>query len=99
MLCRSFHSFFFFSFCFCFSLGACQASHVLLVVKKMPDNAGDPEEIWVQSLGQKDVLEEGMSTHSSILAREIPWAEKPGTFHAVAGEAGKTEHLSTSGYD
>ena len=32
----------------------------------------------VQSLGQKDPLEEGMTTHSSILACRIPWTEKPG---------------------
>ena len=28
-------------------------------------------ETWVQSLGQKDPLEEGMATHSSILAWRI----------------------------
>ena len=32
----------------------------------------------VQSLGQEDALEEGMATHSSILARRIPWTEEPG---------------------
>ena len=32
----------------------------------------------VQSLGQKGPLEEGMATHSSILASRIPWAEEPG---------------------
>ena len=29
-------------------------------------------ETWVQSLGQEDTLEEGMATHSSILAWRIP---------------------------
>ena len=29
-------------------------------------------------LGQKDPLEEGIATHSSILARRIPWTEEPG---------------------
>ena len=29
-------------------------------------------ETWVQSLGQEDPLEEGMATHSSILAWRIP---------------------------
>ena len=43
-------------------------------------------ETWVQSLGWKDVLEEGMATHSSVLAWRIPmdrgawWA----TVHGVA---------------
>ena len=32
----------------------------------------------VSSLGQEDPLEEGMATHSSILARKIPWTEEPG---------------------
>ena len=32
----------------------------------------------VQSLGQEDRLEEGMATHSSILAWRIPWTEEPG---------------------
>ena len=32
-------------------------------------------ETWVQSLGWEDPLEEGMATHSSILA---PWTEEPG---------------------
>ena len=35
-------------------------------------------EAWVWSLGQEDSLEKEMTTHSSILAREIPWTEEPG---------------------
>ena len=31
-----------------------------------------------KSLGQEDPLEKEMATHSSILAREIPWTEEPG---------------------
>ena len=31
----------------------------------------------VQSLGWEDPLEEGMATHSSILAWRIPWTEEP----------------------
>ena len=31
------------------------------------------QETWVQSLGQEDSLEKGMTTHSSILAWRIPW--------------------------
>ena len=34
--------------------------------------------MWVQSLGWEDPLEEGMATHSSILAWRIPWTEEPG---------------------
>ena len=31
----------------------------------------------VQSLGQEDALEKGMTTHSNILAWRIPWTEEP----------------------
>ena len=34
-------------------------------------------ETWVQSLGWEDPIEEGMATHSSILAWRIPWTEEP----------------------
>ena len=33
--------------------------------------------MWVPSLGQEDPLEEGMATHSSILAQSIPGTEEP----------------------
>jgi len=36
------------------------------------------QEIRVQSLGWEDPSEEGMATHSSILAWRIPWTEEPG---------------------
>ena len=35
-------------------------------------------ETQVQSLGQEDPLEEGMATHSGILAWRTPWTEEPG---------------------
>ena len=43
------------------------------------------QETWVQSLGQEDTLETGMTTHSSILAWRIPWTEEPGraTIHGM----------------
>ena len=34
--------------------------------------------MWVPSLAQEDPLEEGMATHSSVLAWRIPWTEEPG---------------------
>ena len=33
--------------------------------------------MWVQSLGQEDLLEKEMATHSSILTWKIPWIEDP----------------------
>ena len=35
------------------------------------------QEMWIQSLGQEDPLEEEMATHSSILVWKIPWSEEP----------------------
>ena len=48
-----------------------EASLVALVVKNLPANARDIE-MWVQSLGQEDPLEEEMATYSSTLAWKIP---------------------------
>ena len=35
------------------------------------------------SLGREDPLEKEMVTHSSILAREIPWSEEPGGLQSM----------------
>ena len=43
----------------------------------------EPQETWVQSLGQEDSLEEGMATHSSILA---PWTEEPGRPRSIESQ-------------
>ena len=51
-----------------------RASLVAQLVKNLPAM----QETWVQSLGWKDSLEEGMAIHSSILAWRIPWTEEPG---------------------
>ena len=37
----------------------------------------------VQSLGQEDPLEEGMATHSSILAWRMSWTEEPGGLQSI----------------
>ena len=41
------------------------------------------QEMYVRSLGWEDFLEEEMATHSSILALEIPWTEKPDGLQAI----------------
>ena len=46
----------------------------------------ETSEIWVQSLGQKDPLEEGMATHSSILAWRTPWADVPGRLQSIGSQ-------------
>ena len=41
------------------------------------------QEMWVWFLSQEDPLEEGMATHSSILAWRIPWTEEPGGLQSI----------------
>ena len=52
------------------------------------------QETWVQSLGQEDILEKEMATHSSILAWKITWMEKPGRLQSMGHkESDTTEQL------
>jgi len=54
-------------------------------------------ETWVQSLGWEDPLEEGMATHSSILAWRIPHGQRSLAGYGPWGceELDTTERLST----
>ena len=47
----------------------------------------ETQEMWVQSLGQEDPLEEGMATHSTILAWRIPWIEEPGGLQPMGSQS------------
>ena len=47
--------------------------------------------MWVRSLGWEDPQEEGMATHSSIIAWRIPWAEEPGGAIHSHKESDRTE--------
>ena len=40
----------------------------------------------VQSLGREDPLEKEMATHTSIIAREIPWTEEPGRLQPMGSQ-------------
>ena len=60
------------------------------VVKNLPASAGI-QEMQVRSLGWEDPLKEGMETHSSTLAWEIPWTEEPGGLQSIG--------LQTTGHD
>ena len=57
------------------------------MVKNLPAMQG----MWVRSLGWEEPLEEGMATHSSILAWRIPWTEEPGGLQSIG--------LQTVGHD
>ena len=48
------------------------------------------QETWVRSLGQEDSLEKEMATHSSILAKRIPWTEEPGELQPTRSQKSRT---------
>ena len=56
-----------------------------LVVQNLPASFRDIE-TWVQFLNQEDLLEEGMATHSSILAWKITWTEEPGGLQSIGSQ-------------
>ena len=58
------------------------ASLVAQLVKSLPAM----QETWVPLLTSEDWLEEGMATHSSILAWRIPWTEEPGGLQSIGSQ-------------
>jgi len=44
------------------------------------------QENWVQPLGQEGPLQEGMATHSRILAWRNPWTEEPGGLLSIESQ-------------
>ena len=50
---------------------------------KNPLALQETQETWVRSLGREDPLEGETTTHSSILAWEIPWTEEPGRLQSM----------------
>ena len=58
------------------------ASLVVQMVKNLPAMRDTLD----QSLGQEDPLEEGMATHSNILAWTIPWTEEPGRLQSMGSQ-------------
>ena len=61
------------------------ASHMVLVVKNPPTNAGDVRDNGL-ILARGRSLEEGMATHSSIFAWRIPWTEEPGGLQSIGSQ-------------
>ena len=62
------------------------SSSVALVVKNLPDNAGDA----ISIPGSEDALEEEMAAYSSILAWEIPWTEELGGLQLMESQKSQT---------
>ena len=57
------------------------------MVAQMVKNLPAMWETRVRSLGQEDLLDEEMATHSSILAWKIPWAEEPGEIQPMGSQS------------
>ena len=55
------------------------------MVKNLPVMQ-ETQEMWVQSLGREDPLEEGTATHSRILAWRIPGTEEPGGLQSTGSQ-------------
>ena len=68
----------------------CQNVWVSLVAQTLK-NLPAMQETWVQSLGWEDPLEKEMATHSSILAKIIPWTEEPGGLQSVEPQKNQTQ--------
>ena len=71
---------------------ACQVG--LMVKNWLPMQ--ETQETQVRSLDQEGPLQEGMATHSSILAWRIPWTEKPGGLQSTGSQrVTRLQRLST----
>ena len=68
-----------------FNLGSFFLNKASLVAQ-MLKNLPAMHETWVRSLGWEDPLEEGMATHSSILAWRIRWTEEPGGLQSIGSQ-------------
>ena len=49
------------------------------------------QEIWAQSLGREDPLEEEMATHSTILAWRISWTEETSRLQSMGSQKSRIE--------
>ena len=69
------------------------------MVAEMVKNLPAVEEIQVWSLGQEDPLEEGMTTHSNIVAWAIPWTEEPGGLQSTGSQTKQPNSLTSVRHD
>ena len=60
------------------------------LVTQMVKNLPAMQETWVRSLGQEDLLEKGITTHSSILVWRIPWTEEAGGLQSMGHKESDT---------
>ena len=67
-------------------LGEVVRIYVTQVVAQMVKNLPAMQETWVRSLGGEDPLEEGIATHSSVLAWTIPRTEESGGLQSTGSQ-------------
>ena len=66
------------------------ARDVTSLVAQMVKHLPTIQETWVQYLGQEDLLEKEMATHSSLHAWKIPWMEEPGGLQSMGSQESNT---------
>ena len=59
---------------------------MLSLVDQMVKFLPAKQETWVRSLGQEDLLEVEMATHSRLLAWKMPWMEQPGRLQSMGSQ-------------
>ena len=66
----------------CYIIGVFSDDSVVKILPEVQELLETP--VW--SLSLKDPLEEGVATHSSVLAWRIPWTEKPGGLQSMGSQ-------------
>ena len=61
------------------------------MVKNLPNQSENAGDIGIPSMGQADPLEEGMATHTSVLAWEIPPTEEDGRLQSLGWQRVRQE--------
>ena len=70
-----------------YKLRNCYTSEPSSLVAQMIQRLPTMWETQIQSLGQEDLLEKEMATHSSILAWKIPWTEEPDRLQSIGSQS------------
>ena len=67
-------------------ISCCHDKDAASLIAQMVKNMPAMQETQVQPLGQEDLLEKGMATHSSITAWRIPWTEESGGLQSLGSQ-------------
>ena len=67
-------------------ISCCHDKDGTSLIAQMVKNMPAMQETQVQPLGQEDLLQKGMATHSSITAWRIPWTEESGGLQSLGSQ-------------